>query len=196
MSFLSIHSNPITYDAPDNLPSVRKVKSSMCLDEALDEIKGRIQSLWPHTTPEKVIVKVDDQFIKNPFLELQQGKKKKATDNTMVERVAVGSKTRVNILEGCGIEILLPEIKIDVQGTEILLEIMESFNVKAVKYRLLSNASFPKDVKPKLDKRDKGVFYLDHQQLDDGILIRDLDFTSHVFNVDYPSLHLHQQMLT
>ena len=130
---------------------MRKIKSSICLDDILDIVQSRIISLWPDIHPHEVIVKANGEIIKNPFTDQRQGTKKEknaaVSDPGSVERVI---KSKEHILEGHAVEILRPDMMLDVDGTVMVIKIMESFKVDVIKQRLLKHPDFPVKLKAKL----------------------------------------------
>ena len=164
----------------------------MRLDEVLDDIKIQLVSLWSDIQPFEVIFKVNDELIKNPFFEPKQGKKGKAAakNSNSVSRAAEsvafsGTKCKEHVLESHSIEIPWPDVKVDVDGTSIIVKIMESFTVKVIKQRVISHPSFPADLKGKLVKGDTGNLSLTNVPLEDNTFIRDLDFVNHIFQADF-----------
>ena len=182
IKFSSIHSPPVTYDAPDSIKAVRSLKSSMCLDDIIDDVKSRFSSLWPDILPHEVIVKVNDEFIKNPFSDHKQGKSAKApqkSNSGAPEKAVSASRCKEHLLEGYSVEILRPDIKVDVCGIKIDLKIMENFTGRVVKQRIIN------DLKGKHPKGKVGDLFLNEIKVEDKVLVRNLDFASHNFHLEY-----------
>ena len=182
IKLLSIHSPPISYEAPDNLKSVKMIKSSLCLNDILDDVKSRMSSLWPDILPHEVIFKANDELIKNPFYHLKHIKNAKAatkSKSAVPEEDTSALKCKEHVLEGYSVEILRPEIKVDVCGTVIVLKITEHFTGNIIKQRVI------KDLKGKYPKGKAGDLSLNQCKVHDKAMVRNLDFASHNFHLEY-----------
>ena len=147
-------------------------------------ILEHLRSLWPTIAPHELFFKVRDESVKNPF-----SKPSKKSETLYVEKPELCAKTNVHVLEGHCVQILRPEIVVNVYSIALTLRVMESFNVKAVKQRSLSHPLMPKALRGKVCPGDIGVVNLNQRRLRDDEFVNDLDFINYVFHVEYPSAY-------
>ena len=183
--FHSILSESHCYEAPNTLPSVRKLKSSMNLEEVIEFVARRSSTLWPDISMSDLIVKVNEEFIKNPFQ--SYGATHEVSANSAPPSPQ-SARSKIHILEGNCVEILQPDIKVQVYGIFIQIRIKQGFQVQAMLHRLKAHPDFPKELNGKMNRNCAGVSSINGKSLKDDDLLHIQSFTSHAFVVRYPSV--------
>ena len=174
----SIHSDPHCLQVPQDYTSVKNVKSSMPLTEVKPFIVESLARLWPDLDQSKVFIKVANTFIKNFFN--QNAPRHQEEDSN--------AKSNVSILEGHCVQVLKPDIKIDIHGVIITREIPKFLQVKALKQKIFSHKDLPQALKKKMTRSSESEMSFNRKTLQNHDFIDTLDFTKHVFHLKYPCI--------
>ena len=150
----------------------------MTLGEIKPFISESMVKLWPDLHSSESFIKVDGCMINNLFT-----KDTKDDDETI-------AKMSTGILEGHCVQVLRPEIKINICGVSIDLKISKLLKVKALKQMIFSHEQLPRAVKGKLNKTSQSVISLNQITLQNHQFIQSFDFTKHVFQMEYPCVEL------
>ena len=177
--FQSVHLAPHWLSVPENYASVKNVKSSIALSEIKPFIEESLTMLWPDLHPSEFLVKVDGDFINNFFT--KDAPSKQEDEDTF-------TKSATSILEGHCVQVLRPEIKVDVYGVNIDIKISKLLKVKSLKQIIFSHEHFPQPIKVKLDKNSQSAMSLNKKHLKNHEFIHSLDFTEHTFHIEFPCI--------
>ena len=131
--------------------------------------------LWPDMDQSKVLIKAGESFIRNLF-----------NPNAPSHQDEINAKSNVNILEGHCVQVLKPEIKIDVHGVIVTEEITKFMKVKVLKQKMFSHKQLPQALKKRLTRASESKLSLNFKILQNNEFIDALDFTKHVFHFEYP----------
>ena len=175
----SIQSAPHCLSIPEDYASVKNVKSSIALTEIKPFIEQSLTRIWPDLSPSEVLVKVDGDFISNLFT--KDAPCKQENDDTF-------TKSSMSILEGHCVQILRPEVHVNIYGINIIVKVSKLLKVKALKQIIFSHKQLPRALKEKLDKNTQSTISLNHRPLQNHEFIHSLDFTEHALQLEYPHI--------